>query len=91
MNIVKTTKLGVDPGFLVGDAAYPLGWGAPTYNFPKIYKKLHEIRNISGRAKGEGLGAPLDPPLRTVVSGIPSLYTIKYKKINFFFCNVGVY
>ena len=39
---------GADPGFPVGLGANPRG-GAPTYEFAKFCKKLHEIEKILGR------------------------------------------
>ena len=42
------------------DPAFPLG-GAPTYDFVKFSKRLHEIEKILGRW-GFG-GGPLDPPM----------------------------
>ena len=37
---------GADPGFPVGGCADPRGGGAPTYDFVKIFEKLHEITPV---------------------------------------------
>ena len=47
---------GADPGFPVERGVNPPG--APTYDFAKFSKKLHEIEKILGRR-----GSPLDSPL----------------------------
>ena len=50
---------GADPGFPVGGGANPPG-GAPTYDFAKFRKKLHEIEKILSRKGGAHAGrAPL--------------------------------
>ena len=51
----------MDPGFPVGGGADPLG--APTYDFVKFSKKLHEIKTILGRRGVHAGDAPLNPPL----------------------------
>ena len=48
---------GADPGFLLGGGANPLG-GAPTYDFVKFSKKLHEIEKILGRRGARTRCAP---------------------------------
>ena len=48
---------GADPRFPVeGGTNHP--WGAPTYEFAKFSKKLHEIEKILGRGGGHVPGAP---------------------------------
>ena len=48
---------GADPGFPVGGSANPPG--APTYDFAKFSKKMHEIETILGRGgEGHTLRAP---------------------------------
>ena len=39
----------MDPGFFVGGGANPPGGGALTYDFAKMYQKLHEIEKSLGR------------------------------------------
>ena len=47
-----------DPGFPVGGGADPRGGGAPTYNFAKFCKKLHEIEKNLGRRGARAGHAP---------------------------------
>ena len=56
-----------DPGFPVGGGANPPGGGANIRFFPKFPKKLHEIEKILGRRGACTEGAPLDPPLHSLV------------------------
>ena len=61
--ILRLQLTGADPGFPVGGGADPRG-GAPTYDFVKFSKKLHEIEKNLGRRGGRAPGAPpLNPPL----------------------------
>ena len=45
----KLSTARTDPGFPVGGAP-TLGWGA-TFDFAKIYKKLHEMEKILGHRR----------------------------------------
>ena len=54
-----------DPGFPREGDANSRGGGPPTYEFAKIFQKLHEIERIWTPGRREGR-APLDPPLLTM-------------------------
>ena len=53
-----------DPGFLRGGGTNPRGGGAPTYDFAKFSKKMHEIERIWTRGHPS---PPLDPPMKLVL------------------------
>ena len=42
---------GADPGFPIAGGANPRGRGAPTYDFAKFSKELHEIEKILGQGR----------------------------------------
>ena len=54
-----------DQGFPRGGVANSPGEGAPTYDFAKFSRKLHEIERIwtPGGGWGASLAPPLDPPM----------------------------
>ena len=51
-------KQGADPGFPIGGGTNPREGGA-TYNFAKLFEKLHEIEKIFGPWGGALGGCPL--------------------------------
>ena len=57
---MRECQAGTDPGFPVAGGADPTGvGGAPTYDFAKFSKDLHEIEKILGCAPPP----PPDPPM----------------------------
>ena len=57
INPLYVAIAGADPGLSIGGGANPPG-GAPTYDFAKFHKKLHEVEKILGCKGGHAPGAP---------------------------------
>ena len=74
----QRARSAADPGFPRGGGANsPGGGGAPTYDFAKFSRKLHEIERIWAPVGGGGEGAPLAPPLNPPLQ----INSLTYRKI----------
>ena len=59
----------------------PTAWGAPTYDFAKIFQKLHEIERIWTPRGPRPSSLPLDPPLLPITAKGTDMIAVSVRTI----------